>query len=141
MERILTAIDFSDNTEAVLQKTLELVKAFDARLCIIHALPDGETYAREEDEEEYRREQRHEIDKVRSQFQEHNIFPHFKEASGWPAKCILAECERYKPDLLILGSHRHSKIVHMLGMHIREEMLKKAPCPVLFVHPDDVKER
>ena len=137
MQKILAAIDFSDVTEAVLQKTLALTLAFEARLCIIHAEPEGNQYAREEDNEEFRAELNHKIDKVRKIFAEKKVFPYFKESTGWPAKCILAECDRFQPDLLVMGSHRHNSIVHMLGMHIREEMLLKAPCPVLFVHPDD----
>ena len=137
MERILAAIDFSDVTEAVLARTLELALAFDARLSIIHAEPDGEVYAREEDNLELQQEINHKIDLVRKKFNEHNLYPYLKEASGVPAKCILNECERFKPDLLIMGAHRYPKIVRILNEKIREEMIEKAPCSIMLVHPDD----
>ena len=81
MDKILTAIDFSNVTEAVLEKTVELVKAFDARLCILHAEPDGEVYAREEDNLELEAEISHQIDKVRKALNEQNIFPLYSRSS------------------------------------------------------------
>ncbi len=140
MEKILTAIDFSEVTDAVLEKTVELVNAFDARLCILHAEPDGDQYAREEDNDDHESELGHKIDAIRKSLNEKNIFPYIREASGTAAKCILNECDRFYPDLIILGSHRQNKYLRLLGDKVREEVLLKAPCPVLIVHSDDIKK-
>lgn len=140
MEKILTAIDFSEVTSAVMDKTMELTLAFDARLCILHAEPDGDVYAREEDNLELEAEISHKIDKIRKSLNEKNVFPYIREVTGTPAKCILNECARFKPDLLILGAHRMTKLARILGDKLREEMILKAPCPILLVHPDDKTE-
>jgi len=140
LEKILTAIDFSEVTEAVLEKTVELVKAFDARLCILHAEPDGDQYAREEDNEDFEAEIGHKIDIIRKSLNEKSIFPYIREVSGTAAKCILNECDRFYPDLIILGSHRQNKFLRLFGDKVREEVLLKAPCSVLIVHPDDIKK-
>jgi len=137
MDKILVAIDFTEVSKAVLARAKKLVLAFDARLCIIHVEPDGDVYAREEDNLEFHLETSHKIDAVRKEFNEANIFPYFKEASGLPAKCILNECERFKPDVLILGAYRYSKLIRIWSDNLREEMIAKAPCSVLLVHPDD----
>lgn len=137
MEKILVAIDFSDVTKVLLKKTIDLTLAFDSRLCIIHAEPDGDVYAREEDNLEMKQELFHKIDGIRKMFNEKNIFPYFKEASGHPVRCILNECERFKPDLLIMGAHRDPKIMRLWSDNIRDKLITKAPCSIMLVHPDD----
>ncbi|MCH2207143.1 MAG: universal stress protein [Lentisphaerales bacterium] len=137
MKRILAAIDFSDGTEAVLFKTLEMVKAFNAELSIVHAEPEGNVYAREEDNREYLDGIFLRIDLIRKKFQEYNIFPYMKQGSGSASKCILRECERFRPDLVIIGAHKHSKIVRIFSEHIREDLIAKASCPLMLVRPDD----
>jgi len=137
MEKIMAAIDFSDVTEAIIKKTIDLALAFDANVCIIHVEPDGDVYAHEEDNREMQMEIYHNIDIIRKKFNDKNLFPYFKEATGMPSKCILNECERFKPDVLILGDHRHSKFMRIFSDKLREELILKAPCSVMVVHHDD----
>ena len=140
MDKILTAIDFTEVTEAVLEKTVELTKIFDARLCILHAEPDGDVYAREDDNDELKLEIGHKIDSIRKRLNAVGIFPYIREVPGTAASCILKECDRYYPDLIIMGAYRHSRLFRIFGDKVREEVILKAPCPVLLVHPDDKKE-
>ena len=137
MKKILAAIDFSDGTDAVLFKTLELVKSFDAELCIVHAEPEGNVYAREEDNKEYLKGVFLRTDLIRKEFQNQNIFPYMKQGTGAAVKCILKECERFKPDLLVMGAHKHNRVVRLLSEHIREDLISKSPCPIMLVRPDD----
>ncbi|MCM8531935.1 MAG: universal stress protein [Lentisphaeraceae bacterium] len=141
MQRILTTINLAEEVDSILWKTKELVDAFDAHLCILHAEPDGDVYARKEDNQEHQEQMFHKIDKIRQKFQEFKIFPNFTEAGGDPLKCIVNECKRFRPDVLIMGANRHGKVYRMINDSLRDALVEKVKCSILLVHPDDKLEK
>ena len=52
---------------------------------------------------------------------------------------VLTETERLQADMIILGSHHHSTIYHLLVGSFAVDVLKGAHCPVLVV-PGDVEK-
>jgi nucleotide-binding universal stress UspA family protein len=49
------------------------------------------------------------------------------------AETILREAENLKVDLIIIGSHGHSAVHHLILGSVGQEILKNAKCPVLIV--------
>ena len=54
-----------------------------------------------------------------------------------PARAILNTAQSMHPDLIIMGTHGRSGLVHVLLGSVSERVVRKAPCPVLTVrHPE-----
>lgn len=56
-------------------------------------------------------------------------------APGHPVSAILAEADRLRADLIVIGTHGHSGFDRLLLGSVTEKVLRKAPCPVLTVPP------
>jgi universal stress protein A len=55
--------------------------------------------------------------------------------SRFPAKAICQYAERQLIDLIILTTHGRTGLSHMLLGSVAEEVIRKAPCPVLVMRP------
>jgi nucleotide-binding universal stress UspA family protein len=53
---------------------------------------------------------------------------------------LLAETRNLKADLIVLGSHHHSALYHLLVGSMTHDVLKRAHCPVLVVPGDDAAQ-
>ena len=56
-------------------------------------------------------------------------------APGHPVSAILAEADRLRADLIVIGTHGHSGFDRLLLGSVTEKVLRKAACPVLTVPP------
>jgi nucleotide-binding universal stress UspA family protein len=54
---------------------------------------------------------------------------------GSPAKTILDTSERWRPDLLVVGSHGRSRVARFFLGSVSLELIHKATCSVRVVHP------
>ena len=52
---------------------------------------------------------------------------------GPTAATLLKEAERIKADMIIVGSHGHGAVRHLLVGSVTEDILKQARCPVVVV--------
>jgi len=52
---------------------------------------------------------------------------------GQTAESILKEADRLKAELIVIGSHGHGAVHHLLVGSVSEHVLRKAKCPVLVV--------
>jgi universal stress protein A len=55
--------------------------------------------------------------------------------TGTPSKEILAEAEEKSVDLIVVATHGHSGVEHMLFGSTAERIVRKAHCPVLTIRP------
>jgi len=53
--------------------------------------------------------------------------------SGAPAARIVAYAERYRVDLIVLGTHGRTGVTRALLGSVAERVVRTAPCPVLTV--------
>ncbi|GIX03169.1 MAG: universal stress protein [Planctomycetaceae bacterium] len=56
---------------------------------------------------------------------------------GIPFLEIIRYARDAQIDLLVIGTHGRTGLVHMLLGSTAEKIVRKAPCPVLTVHPED----
>jgi nucleotide-binding universal stress UspA family protein len=54
-------------------------------------------------------------------------------AQGPSVETILKEARRLGVDLIVMGSHGHGAVYHLLVGSVSQGVLKKSPCPVMVV--------
>jgi nucleotide-binding universal stress UspA family protein len=57
--------------------------------------------------------------------------------TGRPVQVIVAVAERVGARLVVVGTRGHSRLVRLLLGSTAAQVIEKAPCPVLAVHPED----
>lgn len=141
MRTILAAIDFSDVTERLLELARDMALAHGAALHLIHVEapePDfvgydpGPQHVRDNVAHEAARHFKEE-NALRNQLREQGIDAHSVVLQGPSVEKILEEAQRISADLIMVGSHGHGAVYHLLLGSVGEGVLKRATCPVLVV--------
>jgi len=57
-------------------------------------------------------------------------------AEGPPFLEIIRYAKQHDVDLIVMGTHGRSALVHALMGSVAEKVVRKAPCPVLTVRPE-----
>lgn len=142
-KNILALIDFSNLTEKVVDKAIELSKLYDAKCWLLHvAAPDpefmgysaGPQYIKDHRAQELKNE--HETmgilkDKVEKQ----NVKCEALLVQGQINPTVLAKIEELDINLVIVGSHGRTKMYDLLVGSVCEYTLRHAVVPVLVI-PD-----
>lgn len=141
MKTILAAIDFSDVTERLVALARELALAHGGTLYLIHVEPPEPSFVGYEPGPQHVRDQvardavQHfkEENALRDQLRAEGIDAHSLVLQGVVVDTLLAEAEKLSADLLIVGSHGHGAVYHLLLGSVGEGLLMRATCPVLVV--------
>jgi nucleotide-binding universal stress UspA family protein len=145
VRRILCAIDFSEPAREALHYSSDLARLFDAELTLYHVyhipgygMPEGSfvlpgpdtmaaMFAKIDEQLEDWKRQATERGAPRVEV---------ATAQGSPWHEIV---ERARADyqLVVVGTHGHSGLRHMLIGSVADRVVRHAPCPVLTVRPSD----
>ncbi|HEB97112.1 MAG TPA: universal stress protein [Sedimenticola thiotaurini] len=135
---ILLTVDFSDDSDQVIGKALDMARRNGARLSLIHVVEyTSSMYAGDiplpEDLDLDRRLAEQAVDKLRQLAQDHGI----SEAKqlveiGVPKREIVRVAEEIGADLIVIGSHGRHGLQLLLGS-TANGVLHQAPCDVLAV--------
>ena len=140
IEKILVAVDFSDDSQAAVTAACDLAKQFDAELHVVHAfelatplvspyqvaIPD--LYLAESRSAATLR-----LDEVVSKLSVDGIEaqPHLTEAPA--AQAIARTAEEVGADLIVMGTRGMTGFKHFVLGSVAERTLRLAPCSVLTV--------
>ncbi len=152
LRRILVPTDFSKFSQAALNYAIAFVEKFASELHFLHVVqnlalvvpdvitmepialptPDQFTPAVQAGFDRLVADNKLEKHKVRREIRE-----------GTPFYEIIQYAREAEIDLIIMGTHGHSGLAHVLLGSVTEKVVRKAPCPVLtvrhseheFVHP------
>jgi len=134
---ILHPTDFSDNAAYALQLACSLARDHGARLIVLHAhrppvmvLGGTEAIPPLPVEEE--------IEELEAQLKALNlpmsgITVERKLIQGEPVTTIVEFAQRVPCDLIVMGTHGRRGLRHLLLGSVAEQVVRKAPCPVLTV--------
>lgn len=137
MKTILYATDFSANAEAALPVASELAKEGRGRLVVLHVErpplatlggiagvpPLPSEYDRQRLEEELKGIQPAQT----------GIAVERRLVYGDPAAVILKMAQEIGADLIVMGTHGRTGLRRLLMGSVAEQVVRKAPCPVLTV--------
>jgi nucleotide-binding universal stress UspA family protein len=147
VERILVPVDFSDQAQAVLEWAAHLAEEHGSRLLLLHVyhLPvefqqlegaylPADFWANVKSEAEQQLGAR--AEELRSRGLEVEALVR----EGYPATVIIEEAAAQRADLIVIGTHGHTGLKHLLLGSIAERVVQKAPCPVLTVKSPEAGE-
>jgi nucleotide-binding universal stress UspA family protein len=147
LHRILVPTDFSKHSDNALRYAVAFAEKFNAELLLLHVVQDLAWFVPEAvlaagtmpttPIEEFAAAARTALDRV---VQGLNL-PHLSirpdVIEGVPFDAILRFAKSKDVDLIVMGTHGHTGLAHLLMGSVAEKVVRKAPCPVLTVrHPE-----
>ena len=141
---ILVPIDFSRHADAVMNWAVHLAEEHASRIALLHVyhLPvefqqiEG-AYLPADFWANVKQEAEQQLTALaeRARGRGVQVVQHVRE--GYPATVIVDEATELGADLVVIGTHGHTGLKHLLLGSIAERVVQKAPCPVLTVRATD----
>ena len=147
IKTILVPIDFSTNSDRALEYAQLLAKRFEASLHLVHVceLPTlgmaaMEGYAITDTDWSRKLGEDAERELVRVVARLHGMKASTEVLFGNPARCIVTAATTKAADLIVMGTHGHGPVMHVLVGNVAERVVRTAPCPVLTVREPKAAE-
>jgi nucleotide-binding universal stress UspA family protein len=146
LRHILVPTDFSDCSAAAVRYGLALAERFDAHLHLLHAVqsPFDQPWAAEVyavSQADFEQTARQESDTQLAGLLAASGRPAAQVTCvttiGAPFLAIITYAKEEPIDLIVMGTHGRGPVAHLLIGSVAENVVRKAPCPVLTVrHPE-----
>jgi universal stress protein A len=139
--KILTAIDFSENSDVAFEYALTMARKFDAELLIVHVINEPVDlrgfYVPHISFEQLEKEIEDGAATMMENFCATRLggFTHYKTSliSGIPYDEITRAAKECDASLIVLGTHGRTGLDHLLFGSTAERVVRSASCPVLTV--------
>ena len=140
LKRILVPLDFSANSARALDYAYGLAQKFDAALHLIHVceVPSMMTGSMDAYAIAYTNwsqmlgdEAERELEKARPRLAGVKVTT--EVLFGNPARAIVTAAGINEADLIVMGTHGHGPVMHMVMGNVAERVVRTAPCPVMTV--------
>ncbi|MEI7825796.1 MAG: universal stress protein [Chlorobiaceae bacterium] len=148
--KLLVAIDFSELADRIIGEAEKFAKTLSAKVCLLHVippsspvielLPDVETLLPREDppvnENSQHLSETPESAKLLTiaiKLQQNGIDTTVIIAQNDEVTAIIEESEKNSVDMIMLGSHGHGALFHLLIGSVSEGVIRRASCPVIIV--------
>ena len=139
LKRILLCTDFSDYSAVATNYACALAEQFDAELHLLHVVRDimsveplPGSYL-----EDLEKEAIGSLTKVLDPKWEKGRRVTLATRLGPPFLEIIRYAKAHEIDLIVIGTHGRSAMMHVLIGSVAERVVRKAPCPVLTVRPGE----
>ena len=142
--RILFPTDFSQNANAPLAYACAFAEQNNAELHVLHVIDVGKLAHMSEfvpipdaDFESIHATAKQSLGAVvnREWAEKHKVV--LSIAKGAPFLEIIRHAKEHSIDLIVMSTHGRTGLMHLLIGSVAENVVRKAPCPVLTVHPTD----
>jgi nucleotide-binding universal stress UspA family protein/mono/diheme cytochrome c family protein len=140
LKRILVPLDFSANSRRALDYAHAMARTFDASLHLVHvcevpSLLTGtmDAYAIAYADWSQRFGEVAETQLIRESAGITDVKVTTEVLFGTPAPAICEAAEINQSDLIVMGTHGHGAVMHMVMGNVAERVVRAAPCPVLTV--------
>lgn len=135
LHTILHPTDFSENAHTAFRVACALARDYRARLVVVHVTPpqtllftDNIVPPRHLETAQALRDKLQQLHPAPS----HVAIEH-RLTVGDPATEILVTAEEIKCDVIIMGTHGHRGLTHLLMGSVAEQIIRRAACPVVTV--------
>jgi len=142
---ILVPVDFSENSEKAVWYAAKLASGYDATLHLLHvfqtpfhgSVPYQGTRLKVDQIKSYasaaEQQAKEDLDELLGQLQNKGFKAAAYLQSGYPFEQIIEAANRLGVDLIVMGSHSHGGLMHLLLGSTAERVVQHARCPVLVV--------
>ena len=146
MKTIVALVDFSDLTPKVMTQSQEMANAFNAKVILLHAVPQvpvmmdlgvASPTVREPASDLKKEADYNKLINLRDSLAGSGVDVSVHQLEDGNLESIFGQCERLDADLIIVGAHHHSTFYNWWVGTCTSDVLKRAHCPVLVV-PSDV---
>jgi nucleotide-binding universal stress UspA family protein len=134
IERILVPLDLNRLSEAKIPVAEAQARAFGAEIILLHVLPSDRPS--DEGVSPAEAQARTYLDAITARLHAEGISARPLVRSGPTVETILEEVDTQRADLVILGTNVRHGLSRLLLGSVAEEIVAKAPCPVLLVRPN-----
>lgn len=129
MATIVTLIDYSDVTPAVVERAEQLAKALHSRVILIHVVPKETRNAGGKSiEEDYK-----ELTIIGNRLAKTGVNVLVEQLYDADMCRVLNECKTWDAEWIIVGSNQHSALYNWFVGSFSCDVLQKAHCPVVVV--------
>jgi len=140
-DKILAAIDFSENSEHAFEYALTLAKQFHSELIILHVINEPVDlrgfYVPHISFEQLEKEIEEGAQKMMEQFCQTRVgdFTTYQTAivTGIPNEEIIRKAADTGSSLIVLGTHGRTGLDHIIFGSTAERVVRSASCPVLTI--------
>jgi nucleotide-binding universal stress UspA family protein len=130
--RIVCPVDFSATSRRAMLTAAELAQRLDAELVLLHVRPKPLGATAREDAEARLACWRRNAEDCGAE-----VTTTCAERTS-PAAEIVAYARNHDCDLIVMGTHGRTGLLHLLCGSVAEGVIRNAPCPVVTVHPEPV---
>ncbi|WP_395751332.1 universal stress protein [Prosthecobacter sp.] len=136
MNTVLALIDFSDVSSKVLEHARTLAKAFESEVILVHVVPpeplvvDFEPPAVPPDVFEARQK---ELSIMRDALAKEGVHASAQVFGGLLQVTLLEQIGRIDPDVIVMGSHGHGSLYHLIVGSVTEGIIRNAQRPVVII--------
>ena len=143
VNRILVPIDFSVHSKNALKYAVPLAEQVDAELHLVYVV-EPSIYPADlgfgqvvlpGTEDEMRQRGAEELEELIGEEIGDRVVATYAVRTGNPHQEILAEADEKGVDLIVVATHGHSGVEHLLFGSTAERIVRKAQCPVLTIRP------
>ncbi len=141
--RILWPTDFSALAKAALPHAVGLASSAGAELVLLHVLPSLAAYTVPDLsgalsvslQRKTRAAAQRQLRRLEKQVKGPNLRTHTVLTEGVPFLQIVRAAKRLRCDLIVLATHGRTGLIHAIMGSVAENVIRRAPCPVLTVRP------
>jgi nucleotide-binding universal stress UspA family protein len=140
LKRILVPVDFSTNSAWALDYAVALARKFDAALHLVHVCEvpsmltgsmDAYAIAYTNWSQLLGAEAECQLEKFRPRLE--GITVTTEVLFGNPARAVVTAAGTNAADLIVMGTHGHGPVMHVVMGNVAERVVRASPCPVLTV--------
>lgn len=153
-KRILTVLDFSENTGKVLDVAMELADKEKATVCLMHPEPPqsgfaymtpagpgftdfigfGKQMVIHEDVQSIMLEHdRHALELLKEKVEKKGLNVEIRLLVGDAVSQIVKTAKSFKADLIIMGGHQQGFFADIILGNPEKALIKKTPCPLMVI--------
>jgi nucleotide-binding universal stress UspA family protein len=147
IHKILHPTDFSNNAVHAQKYACAFARHFGAELHLVHVVPDlamltlppTDSYLPEGYYENAKKQAGERLAQLPGKELAGELRITRQSLEGSAFLEIIRYARDNNIDLIIMGTHGYSGLTHLLMGSVAEKVVRKAPCPVLTVHPENHK--
>jgi nucleotide-binding universal stress UspA family protein len=142
LKKILVTTDLSPHSLAAVEYAVSFGNLYASRLCLLLVIDKKDGHHTREPNLHFRTEK--EAEDALAGFVQENIPPSIKMdlvvRKGTPTEGILRYAEEAGIDMIVMATHGHTGLRHILMGNVTEKVVRHSPVPVLTVKPRPFRE-